>query len=71
MDKTEQKVFKIIAEDIGAGSAQVEAAVRLLDEGATVPFIARYRKEVVPELHALPMDEVMQPVILESWQKQR
>lgn len=50
MDKTEQKVFKIIAEDIGAGSAQVEAAVRLLDEGATVPFIARYRKEVTGSL---------------------
>ena len=35
-----------IAEDIGAKSAQVNAAVELLDGGATVPFIARYRKEV-------------------------
>ena len=34
-----------IAEEISARPAQVEAAVRLLDEGATVPFIARYRKE--------------------------
>ena len=31
---------------MNARAAQVEAAVRLLDEGATVPFIARYRKEV-------------------------
>lgn len=50
MDKTEQKIFKMIAGDIGAGSAQVEAAVRLLDDGATVPFIARYRKEVTGSL---------------------
>lgn len=35
-----------IAEDIAAQPAQVVAAVALLDEGATVPFIARYRKEV-------------------------
>ena len=35
-----------IATEIGCKSAQVDAAVALLDEGATVPFIARYRKEV-------------------------
>ena len=35
-----------IAAEIGAQPAQVKAAVELLDEGATVPFIARYRKEV-------------------------
>lgn len=46
---TEQLPARIsarIAEEIGARSSQVESAVRLLDEGATVPFIARYRKEV-------------------------
>lgn len=37
---------RIIAGDIQARAEQVEAAVRLLDEGNTVPFIARYRKEV-------------------------
>ena len=35
-----------IAAEIAAQPAQVRAAVELLDEGATVPFIARYRKEV-------------------------
>ncbi|HJT94838.1 MAG TPA: Tex-like N-terminal domain-containing protein, partial [Mycobacterium sp.] len=39
-----------IAEELGVGAAQVAAAVRLLDEGATVPFIARYRKEVTGSL---------------------
>jgi uncharacterized protein len=34
-----------IAADIGAKDSQVQAAVALLDEGSTVPFIARYRKE--------------------------
>ncbi len=36
----------IIAEEIQSREGQVRAAVALLDEGATVPFIARYRKEV-------------------------
>ncbi len=35
-----------IAEEISAQHSQVTAAIGLLDEGATVPFIARYRKEV-------------------------
>ncbi|MFS2221800.1 Tex family protein [Pantoea sp. B65] len=37
---------RIIASELQARPEQVEAAVRLLDEGNTVPFIARYRKEV-------------------------
>lgn len=39
-------IAAIISQDIAARPEQVEAAIRLLDEGATVPFIARYRKEV-------------------------
>ena len=35
-----------IAEELGVNTVQVTAAVGLLDEGATVPFISRYRKEV-------------------------
>ncbi len=34
-----------IAGELGVGEEQVEAALRLLSEGATVPFLARYRKE--------------------------
>jgi uncharacterized protein len=41
-----QQIAGTIAAEIGAQSRQVDAAVALLDEGATVPFIARYRKEV-------------------------
>ncbi|KHN53842.1 Tex family protein [Pectobacterium fontis] len=36
----------LIASELQARTEQVDAAVRLLDEGNTVPFIARYRKEV-------------------------
>lgn len=43
-------MFAIIAKELGVKPGQVEAAVTLLDEGNTVPFIARYRKEVTGEL---------------------
>lgn len=39
-----------IAQELKAKLSQVEAAIRLLDEGATVPFIARYRKEATQGL---------------------
>ncbi|MGF1545871.1 MAG: Tex family protein [Thiotrichales bacterium] len=39
-------IAQVIAAELGAAPAQVISAVKLLDEGATVPFIARYRKEV-------------------------
>lgn len=39
-------INKIIAEELKANTEQVHAAVKLLDEGSTVPFIARYRKEL-------------------------
>ncbi|OCX62076.1 RNA-binding transcriptional accessory protein [Thioclava sp. SK-1] len=39
------RISRLIATEIGARPDQVNAAVTLLDEGATVPFVARYRKE--------------------------
>src|SRR6478752_6282967 len=41
-----RQIASSIAAEIGAQTAQAQAAIALLDEGATVPFIARYRKEV-------------------------
>jgi len=43
-------IEKRIANELAVAVVKVQAAVRLLDEGATVPFIARYRKEVTGEL---------------------
>ena len=44
--KLAQQIAQTIADEIGAQTAQALAAIALLDEGASVPFIARYRKEV-------------------------
>jgi protein Tex len=41
-----QRIVSALAVEVAASEAQIKAAVALLDEGATVPFIARYRKEV-------------------------
>ncbi|MFI9272295.1 Tex family protein [Kitasatospora sp. NPDC052896] len=46
----ERAVGRRIAEELGVREGQVRAAVELLDGGSTVPFIARYRKEVTGEL---------------------
>lgn len=44
-----------ISEELGIRKNQTEAAVKLIDEGNTIPFIARYRKEVTGSLN----DEVL------------
>lgn len=49
-DKTEQAIASQIAAELTVQPAQVAAAIALLDGGATVPFIARYRKEVTNHL---------------------
>lgn len=45
-----ETMFALIGKELGVKASQVEAAVGLLDKGNTVPFIARYRKEVTGEL---------------------
>ena len=49
------KISQIIAEELNIRENQVEAAIKLIDEGNTIPFIARYRKEVTGGLS----DEVL------------
>ncbi len=44
------KIVKVIAAELNVNASQVAATVTLLDEGSTVPFIARYRKEVTGNL---------------------
>lgn len=45
-----EKIIKIIAEELKTRENQVENTIKLIDEGNTIPFIARYRKEVTGEL---------------------
>ena len=44
------KINSTIAQELGVKESQVEAAVKLIDEGNTIPFIARYRKEATEGL---------------------
>ncbi len=48
-------IIKALQEELSIGRGQVEAAVKLIDEGNTIPFIARYRKEATGSLN----DEVL------------
>ena len=49
------EIAKVIAQELGIKVSQVEATVKLIDEGCTIPFIARYRKEVTGSLN----DEIL------------
>src|ERR1051325_2339200 len=50
MPTAQDKIVQTIANEINVAAQQVSTAVGLLDEGATVPFIARYRKEATGNL---------------------
>ena len=49
------EIIAVLAEELGIKKQQAEAAVKLIDEGNTIPFIARYRKEATGALN----DEVL------------
>ena len=49
-EAAQHKIVQTIARELNVGPQQVGAAAALLDEGATVPFVARYRKEVTGNL---------------------
>ncbi len=53
-----QKIIAQIAQEIGVQERQVQAATDLLDGGATVPFVARYRKEATGGLDDAQLREI-------------
>ena len=55
-----KQILNQLAADIQARPEQISAAVALLDEGATVPFIARYRKEATGGLDDIQLRELAQ-----------
>jgi len=59
----EDQLLKKIAAELAVSFKQVKSVISLLDEGNTVPFIARYRKEMTGAL-----DEVQIRNILDRWQ---
>jgi protein Tex len=56
-------MYEQIAEEIGAKIQQVTATVAMLDDGATVPFIARYRKEVTGGLDDIQLRRLQERLL--------
>ncbi|WP_288585781.1 MULTISPECIES: Tex family protein [Lysinibacillus] len=54
----QKQMLQLIAKDVAVKPGQVEAVINLLEEGNTVPFIARYRKEVTGSLDEVQIKAV-------------
>ena len=52
------KIEDVLAKELGVKPSQVEAVVKLIDEGNTIPFIARYRKEATGGLDDAQLREL-------------
>ena len=52
------EIIRKINQDIGVAVSRIEAANRLLEEGATIPFIARYRKEATGNLDEVQIRDI-------------
>ena len=61
MNMSEMNISKLLADELGIKVSQVEATIKLIDEGNTIPFIARYRKEVTGNLS----DDVLRELVKE------
>ena len=55
---TAKKIIRHIAQSMGIEPFQAEAAVRLMEEGNTIPFIARYRKEATGTLNEVQLRQL-------------
>ena len=53
-----QTIPKLIAEKTGISAAQIQNTIELLDEGATIPFISRYRKERTGSLDEVAIGDI-------------
>lgn len=58
----ENKIFELVAQDIKIGVNQVEQTIKLYDEGSTIPFISRYRKEVTGNLDEEQIRDIVDKV---------
>lgn len=57
-----KNIFEIISEELKIGIKQIENTVKLLDEGSTVPFISRYRKEATGNLDENQIGDILKSV---------
>ncbi|WP_291258769.1 Tex family protein [Fusobacterium sp.] len=56
------KIFEQVAKELNLSTVQVVNTMQLLDEGATIPFIARYRKEVTKNLDEVEIGKILETV---------
>lgn len=67
-----EKIIKIISRDLKIPVEKVTSTINLLDEGATVPFISRYRKEVTGNLDEVQIGDILTKVsYLRSLEKRK
>ncbi|MGM9985756.1 MAG: Tex family protein [Bacillaceae bacterium] len=59
----QKELVVVIAKELKIGAKQIEQVISLIEEGCTIPFIARYRKELTGSL-----DEVQLKAILDKWE---
>ena len=57
-----EKIYKIVAEELKITVDKVENTIKLLDDGATIPFVARYRKEITGNLDEVQIGDILQKV---------
>lgn len=57
-DESVQRIIRFLSDELPHGSGQIRGAVRLLEDGATVPFIARYRKEATGGLSEVDLNNL-------------
>ena len=57
-----EKIYNVVAKNLGLKISQVTNTMQLLDEGATVPFISRYRKEVTENLDEIEIGKILETV---------
>ena len=57
-----EKIFINVAEELKIPVDKIESTMKLLDEGATIPFVARYRKEVTGNLDEVQIGNILQKV---------
>lgn len=57
-----EKIFNLIAKSLVIPVDKIQNTIQLLDDGATVPFIARYRKEVTGNLDEVQIESILEKV---------
>ncbi|NYV27542.1 RNA-binding transcriptional accessory protein [Streptobacillus felis] len=58
----ESKIFEYVSKELNIGLKQIEETMKLYDDGATIPFISRYRKEVTGNLDEEQIRDVVEKI---------